>query len=120
MYNSCGLPQAEAKDPAKVWEKFETQTKPKQNFRVARLSLQTLTQKESESIDDFISRLKLQAYKCDFKDEDEMKSRIVDQLIAGTRYPELQKKLLGKPKTLTLDQAIDQGRTHEAAVTQKK
>ena len=39
MYNSWGLPQAEAKDPAKVWEKFETQIKPKQNFCVARLSL---------------------------------------------------------------------------------
>ena len=117
LYNSWGLLPDEQKKPTKVWEQFELQIKPKQNFRVARFFLQKFTQKEKESIDDFVSRLKLQAYKCDFRDDQELKDRILDQLIAGTSHTELQKKLLSKPKSLTLDQAIEQGSSYEASVT---
>ena len=86
LYNSWGLPDDEKKDPKTVWSKFETQLHPKTNFRVARLYLQRYVQQENESADDFISRLKLQAYTCAFRDDKELHERVIEQFIAGTRH----------------------------------
>eukprot|EP00057_Strongylocentrotus_purpuratus_P014994 XP_011669468.1 PREDICTED: uncharacterized protein LOC105440709 [Strongylocentrotus purpuratus] len=72
-------------------------------------------QKERESADDYISRLKLQAYDCEFRDDTELQERIIEQFITGTRYPELQKDLLGKNKSLTLTQMLELSRTFEAS-----
>lgn len=115
MYNSWGLSDAERKDPDIVWKKFETQLEPKSNYRIARLYLQRFRQKEGESIDDYISRCKLQAFKCKFRDDQEFNERIIEQVISGTRHAELQKDLLGKDKSYTLDQVLDTGRTFEAS-----
>nr|XP_054752483.1 uncharacterized protein LOC129258054 [Lytechinus pictus] len=115
LYNSWGLEGDDRKNPVIVWEKFETQLQPRANFRVARLFLQKYTQKERESTDDFVSRLKLQAYDCEFRDETELQKWIIEQFIAGTRYPELQKDLLGKGKTLSPAQVLELSRTFEAS-----
>ena len=64
LYNPWGLPDDHKKNLKTVLTKFETQLHPKTNFRVARLYLQRYVQQENESADDFISRLKLQAYTC--------------------------------------------------------
>ena len=69
FYNSWGLPAEEQKDPKVIWEKFQTQIEPKTNFRVARLFLQQIRQEDGETFDDFVSRWKLQAQKCNFRDE---------------------------------------------------
>ena len=53
--------------------------------------MQKLCQKDSESIDDFASRLKLQAYKCELRDEEDVNTRVIKQLIAGAKHAELQK-----------------------------
>ena len=68
-FNSWGLSDDNAKNPAIIWKKFEEQLDPPENFRIARLVLQKYRQGESESIDEFINKCKLQAQKCDFKDE---------------------------------------------------
>ncbi|XP_011670764.1 uncharacterized protein K02A2.6-like [Strongylocentrotus purpuratus] len=115
LYNSWGLEGEDKKNPTVVWEKFETQLRPRANFRVARLYLQKYVQKERESADDYISRLKLQAYDCEFRDDTELQERIIEQFITGTRYPELQKDLLGKNKSLTLKQMLELSRTFEAS-----
>ncbi|XP_030855067.1 uncharacterized protein K02A2.6-like [Strongylocentrotus purpuratus] len=116
LYNSWGLEGEDKKNPTVVWEKFETQLRPRANFRVARLYLQKYVQKERESADDYISRLKLQAYDCEFRDDTELQERIIEQFITGTRYPELQKDLLGKSKSLTLTQMLELSRTFEASL----
>ena len=118
-FNSWKLPPEDAKDPKKVWERFMQQVKPRHNFRVARLFLQQYKQQENESIQDFISRCKLQAQKCDFSNT-ELKERVIEQFVAGTKYKELQKELLSKDKSLTLDQAIALGRDHEASIIHMK
>ena len=115
MYNSWGLTDNK-NDPKTVWGRFETQLKPKSNFRVARLYLQTFQQKERESIDDFMSRLKLHAQTCQFRDNTEFSDRVIEQFIAGTLHPNLQKQLLSKDADLTIDQCTDLARTHEAAM----
>ena len=53
------------------------------------------------------SRLKLHAQKCVLKDDDEFQDRVIEQFIAGVKYTEVQKELLGKDKTLTVQQTLD-------------
>ena len=92
-----------------MWSKFEERIVPKQSFRFERLYLRQIIQGEQETIDNSMSRCQLQALKWDFKDEAEREDRMTEQLIAGTRHSEMQKKLLGKDKTLTLKEAIKLG-----------
>ena len=117
LYNSWGLSEENKKDPAVVWSKFESQLQPKTNFRVARLYLQKFVQQERETANDFMSRLKLHAYTCDFRDDMEFQERVIEQFIAGTRYTDIQKDLLGKDKSLTLENALEIARTYEASQT---
>ena len=65
--------------------------KSSKNKSIARFCLQNYSQKETENIDDFRARCRLQAQKCKFRDEREMEERIIDQIIARTKFPELQK-----------------------------
>jgi len=115
IYNSWSLSAEEAGKPDVVWERFTSHIDPKANFRIARFQLQKMKQ-EDESIDSYVSRIKLQAFKCQFRDETEIQERVIEQIIMGTRYSEVQKDLLGKDKKLTLDQAVDIGRSHEASI----
>ena len=67
------LSEEEGKDPEIVWNKFISHIQPRENFRVARLYLQKFHQQENESVEEFVSRLKLQAYKCSPRDDKEFK-----------------------------------------------
>ena len=116
-FNSWSLSDEDAQKPDIIWDKFTAQIEPASNYRVARLYLQRFRQLEGESVDDFISRMRLQAQKCDFRDSTGTDSRLFEQLIAGICHRDLQKELLGKPKETTLEQAIEVCRLYEASVT---
>ncbi len=104
----------ESKDKrADIYTKYEEYIAPKSNHRSARLLLQRIRQSESEGIDAFINRLRLHARKCKFKDVAEIEERVIEQLIAGTKYKEVQRKLISK-ETLTLDEAVKIARNYEA------
>ena len=64
----------------------------------------------------YMTQCKLQALKCKFN-QAELEERLIEQLIVGTRLSELQKELLAKDENLTLDQALNIGRTHEASIS---
>ena len=123
-FNSWKLSEDDKKDPSKVWGRFEQEiVKPGENWRVARLKLQALKQKQDEPFDQFVTRVKLQAYKCSFKDtagESELESRVIEQLIAGTKHPDVQKELLQKDASLTLEASLTYGRTFEASLAHLK
>ena len=68
MYNTWDLSEEDKKKPKVIWEKFEKQLEPKTNFRLERYHLQKLKQEESESTDEYMTRCKLQAKKCKFRD----------------------------------------------------
>lgn len=87
---------------------------PQVNFRIARFYLRGYKQKNTENIDDFVARCRLQAKKCRFRDNQETEERLIEQIITGTRHPELQKLLLSKGMELTLQEAINSSRMHEA------
>ena len=67
-----------------------------------------------EPVDNFISRIKNLAAKCQFRDNIEVEDRVLDQLIWGSRNPDVQKALISRDKTLTLAAAVDIARSHEA------
>ena len=67
-----------------------------------------------EPVDDFISRLKNLAVKCQFRDNVEFEDRVLDQLIWGSKNRDVQKALITRDKTLTLAAAIEIARSHEA------
>ena len=99
-----------------VWEKFQAHIEPKVNFRVQRFYLQKYSQAGGESIDGYVTRCKLQAQKCKLN-QTEAEERLIEQLIIGTNIAELQKELLGHDDKLTLEKALDIGRTTEASIS---
>ena len=107
-------------DPEIIWRKFEERLEPQVNFRIARFYLREYKQKNTENIDDFVAKCKLQAKKCKFRDNQETEERLIEQVITGTRHPELQKRLLSKGIELTLQEALNSGRTYEASLNNKK
>ena len=58
----------------------------------------------------------LQAQKCKFRDEREMEERIIDQIIARTKFPELQKQLLSKNKAMSTSEVLNTCRSYEASI----
>ncbi len=110
------MSNGDKKNPDKVWTNLEqhlTCLKPKHNFRLERLSLQ----KADESVDDYIAHCKTQAAKCDFRDDTEVEDCIIEQIIAGIQFPEIQKELLSKDNTVKLPAVVDICRSFEATNT---
>ena len=116
IYNSWNISDIDRTDPSLVWEKFQAHIEPKVNFRVQRFYLQKYSQAGGESIDDYVMRCKLQAQKCKFN-QAEAEERLIEQLIIGTSIAELQKELLGHDDKLTLEKALNIGRTTEASIS---
>ena len=84
--------------------------------RIARLCLQNYSQKETGNIDDFLARCRLPAQKCKFRDEREMEERIIDQIIAGTKFLELQKQLLSKNVAMSISEVFNTCRSYEVSI----
>ena len=95
MYNSWTFTKEDdRKKPAVIFEKFENQLEPKTSHRIHRYTLQGMRQEPDEPVDDFISRLKYLAAKCQFRDNAEVEDRVLDQLIWGSKNPDVQKSLI--------------------------
>ena len=92
---------------------FESQLKTNLNFRVHRLHLMDYGQRSEESVDDFVTRARSQALKCEFE-ESELEERITELMIASTPVGAFQSELLGKAKGYKLTDALAEGRRFEA------
>lgn len=110
------LSEEDKKDPMKIMDRFKKHLEPKTNFRVERFQLQQFRQRENETCDDFLTSCRVQAKRCKFLDI-EKDERIIEQLIWGTRYKKVQQALL-KKEEMTLNQAMNEARTHEATLAQ--
>ena len=111
--NASGMSDADKKRPDKIWELFESQLKTNLNFRVHRLHLMDYRQRSEESVDDFVTRARTQALKCEFE-ESELEERITELMIASTPIEAFQRELLGKAKGYKLTDALAEGRRFEA------
>lgn len=116
VYNSWGIEEDAEADYEDIIKRFEaTLGQATVNFRVARLQLHYLYQDKTESLDTFVTRCRTLALKCDFEKK-ELEDRIIEQIIASTPIQSYQSELLEKSKALKLEDAIEIGHRHEAAV----
>ncbi|KAL8607946.1 hypothetical protein ACOMHN_005501 [Nucella lapillus] len=113
LFNTWGLTEEELQDPKNIWDKF-AQLEPADNFRIHRLELQRLSQRQGESVEDFLIRLKEKALRCRYGDTTSREERILKQLIAGTNIAKVQRELLAKDDKLTLQQAVEIAKTYKA------
>lgn len=98
--------------PAVIWKKFLEQLEPQINFRIAHFCLQKSIQEDSENIDEFLARCLLQAKECKFRNEKETE----EWLIIRTKHLELQKQLLSKDQTLSVQEVLDICRVHKTSI----
>lgn len=98
-------------NPVKIRSELDKQFKPKMNYTFERFVFNEMTQEQSESIEDYLVRLKAQADKCAFyckccKNCGEVtKSLLIDRIILGTKHKESRQNLLSK-SDLTLDKLV--------------
>ena len=111
--NASGLKTADKKKPSELWKFFESHLRLNVNFRIHRLQLMQYRQRADETLDDFVTRARTLALKCDFSD-DELAERMMELIIACTPHDAFRKELLGKPKGHTLASFLTEGRQHEA------
>ena len=111
--NASGLSKRDKKVPDMLWEYFEGQLKLNVNFRIHRLHLMQYRQRPDESIDDFVTRARTLAQKCQFTDE-ELIERIIELIIASTPHDALRNDLYSKPKGHSLAEVLTEGRKYEA------
>ena len=69
-------------------------------------------QRSEESVDDFVTRARTQALKCEFE-ESELEERIIELMTASTPIEAFQRELLGKAKGYKLTDALAEGRRFE-------
>ena len=96
------------------FERFANHVEPKCNPVFSRYKR---VQAESETVEQFVTDLKLLVRDCSFKEPDEM---IRDRIVFGTNSRKIREKLINEGKELTLDKAIDIARTYEMSQSQMK
>lgn len=111
--NASGLTNEEKKLPEHLWNFFKSQLRVNVNFRVHRLHLMQYRQKQNETLDDFITRARTLAHKCDFTDE-ELSKRLIKLIIFSTPYEAVRNELYSKAKGYSIANVLNEGRKYEA------
>ena len=93
---------------------------PKGNVPYERHIFRSLKQDASETVDQYVSRLKKQSLNCGFGDEAIRNEMIRDQVIDACQSSHSRKKLLQKGDDLTLDTVLETARALEAVELQSK
>ena len=109
--------EGDAKKLNKVIEKFETYCTPRKNVTWERHVSNTRSQKPGETIDEYITDLRIKSRSCEFGDLTE--GLIRDRIVCGIISDKTRSRLL-KKENLTLTTALDICHADEAALTQVK
>ena len=110
----------DSKTLAKFWNHLSEVLEPRSNYRLARLQIEKIRQSKDEPIDEFMTKCMLQAKKCKFRDETEIETHLIEQIIRGGAHDKVREDILCKDNTLTLDQAMKIARTYEALQSELK
>ena len=108
----------DAKKIEPVLRKFEEYCIPRENTIYERFLFFTRDQRESETIDQYLTELRQIAANCDFESitPDQL---LRDRLVTGARNAKVRENLL-KEKKLTLEKAVDIARAAESTAAQMK
>ena len=121
IYNSFEFPTPASGDPdpsqilKNVLEKFDGYFSPRKNVLVDRYKFRKCIQRADETLDSFITRIKIIIKQCDYGQENDNELR--DQLVFGCNDDTLREKFF-KEDSLTLDKAIKLSIAHQATKKQ--
>ena len=110
----------ETKTLIEFWAHLSEVLEPRSNYRLARLLLEKMKQAKDELVDEYMTKCMLQAKKCKFRDETEIETRLIEQIIRGGAHDKVREDILCKDNTLTLDQAMKIALTYEALQSELK
>ncbi|OCT91956.1 hypothetical protein XELAEV_18015013mg [Xenopus laevis] len=117
VYNTFQFAEAEKDNFNAVLKKFENYCVPRKNITYERHVFSSRLQKEHETIDKYVTDLRLKSHSCEFGALTE--SLIKDQLVMGIHNMKVKEKLLTKTD-LTLDHAIQICKASEITQAQLK
>jgi len=118
VYNTFTYDQeGDAKKLDVVTNKFQEYCTPRKNVVHERYMFWKLTQQPGESVDSFVTTLRLRAASCQFGDQTE--SMIRDRVVLGCPDRQVQERML-READLTLQKALDVCRAAEATRAQIK
>lgn len=116
VYNTFTYTENECKDNLQnVLSKFDTYCKPRKNIVYDRFKFFSRSQMNHESVDKYVTELKILAVPCEFGNE--LENLIRDRLVLGIQDKGLQERLLREPE-LELKKALDTCRANEASKQQ--
>jgi hypothetical protein len=112
------IPDADTKNYAESLAALDEKFAPQMNESYERYVFRSMSQEDSETVDQFITRLRQQAKNCGFQ-ANQVDENVRDQVIHGCKSSKLRVKLLEK-RELTLKTVADTARAHEAAQKQAR
>lgn len=110
VHQTWRLSDAENKSLKAHYDKFQAYVQPKLNPIFARFKFYNEVQ-GSDPIDKFVTRLRLRAQDCQFRDN--MDEMIRDRLVIGTNDSRIREKLINEGEKLTLDKALQIAQSYE-------
>lgn len=116
LFNTFDLTNDQKKSLNEVKLKFESHCSPKKNVIFERFVFNSISQKEGQSFDSFLTELRKAVKSTGYKDKDDM---IRDRIVMGVFSKDTQERLL-RASDLTLDMAIKHCRACEASKSQSR
>ncbi|CAB4035564.1 Hypothetical predicted protein, partial [Paramuricea clavata] len=116
VFNTFEFSAVDDKKLDKVIEQFERYCNPRKNVVFERYQFWKITQRDSETVDQFVTRLKNKVKSCEYTSVDDM---VRDKFVFSIQDLTVKERLLREEK-LTLDKAISMARAAEASKEQIK
>ena len=117
VFNTFQFAEGDEKKLNKVLEQFEQYCNPRKNAVFERHQFWQITQKDSETVDQLVTRLKNKVKSCEYPSPvDDM---VLDKFVFSIRDLQVKERLL-REETLTLEKAISMARASEASKEQIK
>jgi hypothetical protein len=115
IFNTFGLSDGDKKKMTVVRKKFDDYFTPRRNVVFERFQFWKHIQQPGESIDAFVTTLRLRARTCEFGEQED--SLIRDRIVLSCTDARVQERLLREPE-LTLDKSLELCCAAEAAQQQ--
>ncbi|XP_044749764.1 uncharacterized protein LOC123310362 [Coccinella septempunctata] len=116
LFNTFDLTNNQKKSLQCVKQRFEAHCSPKKNVIFERFVFNSITQKEGQLFDSFLTELRKAVKSTGYKDKDDM---VRDRIVMGIFSKDTQEKLL-RVSDLTLEMTINHCRAYEVSKTQSK
>lgn len=117
IYSTWNLSEEDRKSLKEHLDRFEAYVKPRTNLIYNRYKFHSRFQTEGETLDQFVTDLKLLVKECNYQEADNM---VRDRLVIGIQNTKIREKLVNVGSDLTLEKAQEIARLHEMSTAQAK